>query len=787
MATKASRTEHHERSGRRLRDQPLRFVGLYLASIPGLFTAWLIHAYVQGVQLDWGPIHWHVDAPDSAPVIASVLLTLVSVGLSVQAYGFAEHRKVWLQRSLAGSVFGLGMLFAINVGTGPHYWWSGIFVITGWIVALLWSLARLDVTRSDPRGEDTTEKETFLDKIGLKGYRGKVTETVMDDDGTPLRSEIKMTHAPGGTIDPVQSAVPNMESYVGAPAGLSRAVPSGRADQSHVTLLHKDPLAGRIPLGPPSHPGGSIKDPLTFAIYDDGHPVWCYLGGGPGFSPSGYGFMGMSRTGKTWAENQMLSEVITRRDTVIMYLNRAKGMQDVRMIIDGIEVAIISDSVGDYVSALNRVKRIMTYRSNQLGLYGITEWDPQTCFWNPPQRRADGQPIPMEPMPALIVHVGEADAVLEQAGDLGVYLSSKGLSLGVIPGYSLQRASAESMPTGLRFNVGTWWCFGCGDEVSVGFALSEPTIRAGAHPEYWKQSKPGNFYFEGVGIDDTLFAKRAKTQSGDSDAAFKAEMLARNAHFGPLMAKLDQGSVNATRAKDEPEAWWTLHVRNTDAIRRQLTGGTANLTESDRRPQTADPNVAAYEPPANQTAPEDDMARRFAADAPQSDETAEHVAALAEVEEEIRALREEGQIHGVELYPVDEFGDTAEREDPRAPLPDAPADDDLEWEDDRPEPSSRGDMILAVHEVLRQLMADPAFHDPSDPTGNTIIVQMADIKDRMKYRSRSWFSTLVSEMAKGLTTPPPAMTLERTDDGRRGRPAVYRVRQLPPDDPANNV
>lgn len=757
MATR-TRAATESRSHRKLRDQPVAFLGLFLAPFGGLLTAWAMHLYINGFT--WKS--WHLIGSPAAMGVTTTLIGAGGVVLAYVAWHFAEHRRMPLRIALTGSVATLSALFGANVGTGPHRWWSFAFIACAWFVAVMWSLARLNVTRSDPREPVEGEKETWLDKIGLKGYRGRVVDEVMDDRGRPLRTEVEMTHAPGGTIEPVQGAVPNIESYVQAPANMSRATGTDRADRSHLTIMHQDALRRPVPIGPPSHPGGSIADPVTFAIYDTGHPVWCRIGGGPGLNPSGYGFMGMARTGKTVGENQMITELITRTDVVIMYLNLAKGMQDVRPIIPGVEVAIISDAVGDYRSALNKVKRIMTYRSNQLGLYGISAWSADRCFHNPPQRRANGEPIPMEPMPALVVHVGEADAILQSnADEFGVYLASKGLSLGVIAGWSLQRASHDMMPTSLRFNIGAWWCFGCGDDASASFALSDNTVRAGAHPENWKQSKPGYHFFEGPGVDEEWWPRVARTMSAPTDEEFEATILSRTLEYGPRMARLDRGSADATRDQGADMSWWDLNARHTADLRARLTA-TANLV-----PQgTANPTANL----------EERMDRTFEATPPRDDETAEHMDLVAEVEAEMRGLRE---VEGVELYPADEDGTTAEGEDPREPLPPVAPDDDVTWEDERPDPPSRNDMILSVHEALRRMFDDPAFHDPSDPTGDTIIMRTADLKDLLRYRSRSWLSGLLSEMCEGLTTPPPAMTMERLD----GR---YRVHRLPPDHPANH-
>lgn len=772
MPARVSR-DHIDRGDRqrKLSEQHVPFVGLFLSPFAGLLLAWLIHAYVQGVSLDWGPISWHLSGSSAALVVVSCLISVGAIGLGVSGYHFADHRKPFLRWNLAVSAALLTFLFAISIGVGPHRWWSFGFVLFAWYVAGVWSMARLRVTRNDKRESDGEEKETILDKLGWKGFGFKVREQVLDPESGELeRTEIDVTHAPGETVERVQAGVPGAESYVGAPPGMSRAVRDpNHAGRSTLTFVHRDILDRRAPYGPPSFPGGSISDPLIFARYDTGHPVWCHIGGGPGFPPSGYGFMGMTRTGKTWGENQMLTELITRRDVVILYINQAKGAQDVAPIIAGVEATVIASGdaasdagVGEYKAGLEMVKRIITYRQAQLARFGEQAWHPG-CFSSPPtRRRSDGTIEKMEPMPALVVHVGEADSILERAGDLGIYVASKGLSCGVIAGWSLQRASAESMPTGLRFNVGTWWVFGCGDEYSAGFALTDSVLKAGAHPEEWKQRKPGYHYFYGMGIDESLFPVPARTNSGESQEDLLIRMSRRCMDFAPQMARLDRGSANATGAPGEPGNRWDLLVEQTDRLRQIYLGGEdANVTASDRNPgpQTQPAGPATFTVGDNVAG-----------------EDADTLTATAEFDDEVRSVTE---VEGVELYPQFSDDPSAGRDD--LPAPPDPA-DDLVFDEGKPAAASRGEAVRALHAALRQLMADPDFRDPADPTGSTAIIQVDDIYSRFPYRSRPWFSGELTKMANGEQTPPPALSLERHPDFPPTA-AKYRLKRVG-DDPA---
>lgn len=757
MAAK-TKTAPVEKSGRSLKHQPNRFLGLFLAPFAGLLTAWLIHVWTLGVNLHWGRLSWVVQASHAAPFVAVSVITAATVGLSVLSWKFAAHRDRAKQGSLAGSVGTLGILFAINVGTGPHYWWSGLFILAGWAVAVIWSLVRLDVARNDKSSGDDHE-DGFLERAGLKGWKARKVRPIHDERGEQIATEVEFQHAEGDTVDQLQDAVPRFESASAAPAGMSRATETDRADRSKLTVLHVDPLADVIKLPDPTAPGGSVADPagLRTGIYSNGHPVLSYIAGTRNVTPSSYLFMGMTRTGKTTTENALLVDVQTRRDAVILYLNKAKGLQDVRPIIAGVEACVLADEAeqaGLYKEAFRQVKAIMAYRQGTLARFGIDAWSAE-CFASPPWRTdEDGRRVQMEPMPFLIVHVGEADAILDRSGAEAVFLASKGLSLGVCTGWSLQRADHLSMPTGLRYNLGTAWCFGVGDNDSAEFALTTHVLKAGAHPEKWRQSKPGYFYFQGLGVDEEMFPVHARSAGiGANGEKITAAILTRSLEWAPRMAKLDSGSVAATNG------WWEKTVAETNRLRDELLG-TA----------TATPQVAGEAPTATRTA---------TATAGSAATSAPHVTAPA-VDDEEREVREDmedearntSHVEGTELYPQFDDG-AATMADATVPL--QHDGQEFSWEDDRPAPRDRGAAVAALRQALAELAADPKLLDPD---GITTVITASMIADRYPFRSRPFFVTALIQMAKGDLDVGNHLVLSAAPD--LGKSAgKYRLQRVP--------
>jgi hypothetical protein len=759
--TKTTTTEHTERGGsRKISDQPRRFLGLFLAPFAGLPVAWMLYLWTRGVDLHWGPFDWTVRTPGYAPTLAIMLFTGLTIYLAKVSWDFTEHRHPSKRGALLASVAALGALFILNVGNGPSWLLSGLFIIIGWFTAIVWSIARLDVARNDKReGDSENEGPDWLKR--LKGWRATKTTPIHNDAGEHIGTEVKFKHADGDTVEALQDSVAGIESSTGSPAGLSTAVGGDRADESTMTLMHKDALAGRQMLMEPSSPGGSIADGMVFATYAKGMKLTVWIGGS-GISDktpsevaslSNYLFMGMARSGKTYGENQMLTETGTRRDVAILYLNKSKGLQDWRIISPITEVAVMeadADAGGEYRAAFQNVEKIMRYRQQVLGRFGIPEYNVRDCFHSPKWRTdpATGKREQMEPMPELLVHVGEADAILMSDGPRCQTIASKCLSLGIIIGFSMQRADHSQMPTGLRFNLGTVFCFGTSDDVSASFALSEQTLKAGAHPDHWKNRKQGYFYYEGLGVDDAMFPIPLRTSSDTDRDTMAAKILTRNLEWGPRMAKLDRGSAEATR-DDKGNIWWDRMVTETDRIRREV------LQQAPRKPDPANPQVADEEEDEYaaelrkvraEAAPVDDD--EFADDDfdfdDGDDEDPRQVA--EELEEH---MRETKSVDEIDLYPPDP--ETGERGDASmATMQVEKTAGYASWEeDDKPAARDRAAAIGGFNRACDELLADESLRDPADSTGRTVIVNPGMLHERYPFRSRPFYTSILAEAAAG--------------------------------------
>lgn len=705
MATKTKTRTDDKGSGRALQHRHLPFSGL-LAMVPiAMLVGWVLNTQVndtaRGLALTTGGI------------------ALLTSGITLVAYAAGEDRRPLVRWHVTVSVFLAGTAEAVTVAIGMPFWWGLTFGIGGVFLASSWALYRLDALRRDEK-EDSDEKSGIVEK--LKNYRFRKVQPHYDQDGDLARIEVDVDHLDGETAEALQGAVANLESATGSPRGRSRAVPSqDQADKSKLVLVTKDVLKGLVPYPGPSAPGCSITCALVTGVYEDQELVRQYRAGGSpeAPNPASKGWMGMTRTGKTMNAQVETMEMMSRSDVTIWWFDTVKGAQTVRPLRRGLDVIIASDDPGAFRRGMTALTRLIRWRADKLGECGYRAWTPEAA--TDPRLR----------MPFLVPHFEEADVLCELAGDELVFIASKGLSVGVSTGISLQRADHTSMPTGLRFNIGNWSVFGCGDDISAGFALSDATIDAGAHPEYWKQSKPGYHYTEGIGIDQERYPVPAKSYIAGDD-----EMEAHANEWGPRMMPLDKGSVQALGA------WYDQAKADTHALVARWDGGTANPT-----------------PAAPTSAPvgeEDEDAR-----------------IRAEVDEEVDDVGEELRRDGT----YDGIDEATHGIDPREPIPPTRP-DGVSWSIGQPAPS-REVAIKSLQDALLAI-ADgpvPTGSEENDDwvrrEGDWLVFAVTAIAERYPFRARPWFSEALKDMAAG-GIPTPGIVLEKDSDS-----GGYRLRRTP--------
>lgn len=806
--------------------QHRRFSGLYLAPLPGLLFAWMLHVWTTGVH--WGPI----DTPGSEGVTALLGTSLgaVSVVLAFTAWHFSAHRDAPVRWAFTVSTLTISLLFAANVWRGPSYWVSGAFLVLGFTVATVWSLSRTNVARNDKRSDGESqqvERKGFLETVGASALTKWKSWIERDEKGEPARLVVQAKHGEGQTaavmaenVDAIASMVAS-ETGLPVPHGMHTAVPGERADESTTTIMLGNPFKGHRPLGPLTNPGKSIAEWTSFADYADGQPFFMTIAAGLNIPGScSYCIAGITRAGKTVAENQMLTDWLSRIDFVLLYLNQAKGMQDIRPLLPAVEAAVIAEDGdaghGDYVAGAESLKKIMSYRQSQLAKFGVSAWSPR-CGDPDPARRPSivdpaspiGARIVMEQMPFLLAHFAEADSILS-SGKMsahGVFIASKGLSLGVASGWSLQSPSYKIMDTDLRRNLGMRLCFGVADDDAAEFMLDTEERQAGARPEKWGQKKPGQFYASGPGIEQNRVPTALKTRflvgeekhADGKDKTFDelndeyvAELLRRNYENAKTVCKLDRGSAEAT------QGWWDEQVEKTNDLRDRMLHGKVADDPAPRTPHSAPADSAATPQPSRTPHP---APRTFtpqgmdSADPapkprprPQPDPHDDDAISAEEIEEGAEEFMDDVRsTHGgtplddpdmeevrSELYPADDEDTEELRNTSIHPPANVPTEDfdplADSAEDDKPTAKTRQEAIEVLAGALDALIAERG-------NGRSVVTGPGEIAERHGLRSRPWVTDEVNKLLMGQGDLASRYVAELDGKPKLGRYKIRRIGQ----------
>lgn len=664
-----------ERQAKGLKQRHVPFTAL-LGGVPVTFLGWwALHLVLRG---------------DALRLALAVTLAemLVGIGLAALAFHIGKGRRPLVRWHIAASVSLAGLGGAITVAVGWRWIWVITYLSFGVLITVSWMLYRLDALRADKGdgdGEDDLKKELGLGKVR---FRNAVRHE--DADGKLARIEVDVDLKNGETIDTVQGALPSLESVANAVPLRGRVVRGDSADKAHLTLIMQDMMKGKIPWPGPSAPGACITEPIVDGMFEDQQvSQWFLAGNHPDApNPSSRGIMGMTRTGKTLVAQIDVLEMVTRKRVVIFWFDSIKGAQTVGPLRPAFDIVVADDvESGDpkmFRAGMKAIINLIKDRADRLGRAGYRQWTPEA---------ADALG-----MPFLYAHLEEADVLCDIAPDELVFIASKGLSAGVGGGISLQRASHESMPTALRFNIGTWDCFGCGDAISVGFALSDSTINAGAHPEEWRQSKPGYHYREGIGIDPQRWPVLRKGYF-----ATDPRMAAHVTEWAPHMDKLGEEDIAALGD-------WYQQMK--EIMRREDLG----MLRTNGSPPPTRLNV---------NRPDDEE---------EGEGTLEEYKRSARAD--IESMRESGEI---ETDP-----ETADIDPDRPIAVDAEA-EEITWRNP-PEAISKAAADEAFDRALFELAADP---DLWDARRGCVVFMVGTLAERYKFRTRPWFSKRLSELKEG--------------------------------------
>ncbi|MGW1199515.1 plasmid transfer protein TraB [Streptomyces sp. NPDC002536] len=359
-------------------------------------------------------------------------------------------------------------------------------------LALSWNI-RL-VLRRNPDAAAGSADGGLLEKVGLA--KTQITRSTVAPNKATFDLQLPRGEL---TTDDVTKAMPLLASALDVPKNAVRVTPDpDSASRAQLTIVPHDLLKNTVPYPGPSHPGGSIADPVHVGIYEDGTPAVLYFPGDPqaGRNAMHLLVMGMTGSGKSEGGLTALAEILSRRDVVVWASDPGKDEQTLGPLLPAIGWAALN--VKSTEALIEALKAAIPERTKWLAKHGYKQWVPECA-----ETQADGSPG----MPYLIGWFEEAAKTIRETDeDVFTGISQEARSAGISLVVSMQRASGNQVSTDTRASLGSSWCFGVRNERDAGFALDDEVLDAGAAPHLWKDKKPGYSYLVANGVPETFWA-----------------------------------------------------------------------------------------------------------------------------------------------------------------------------------------------------------------------------------------------------------------------------------------
>jgi len=424
-------------------------------------------------------LHW---------VIPSLLIALVILlggsAMAGLAMWHTRTRKDPLHKWLpAGTCLAVAWWVAWADVRGLHARWTlAAWLVAGGFVAFAWIMrAHMGKATADGGGVS----EWFASASGHTTTPGLRLTDVKAEGG---RITAVAEHPPGVSTEDVTANLGALESAGNVPAGSLNISPHPHsARRSLVTVVNPRTLSEPRLYPGPSHPGGSMADPLRWGRFADGSD-WLATP----FAPGGAGWQlmvtGMTGTAKTTGVGYTaLGEMVTRQDAAVIVVDPAKGEQFMGPMRPALHHLETDLDGGGVERTLLRINGMCRPRMDYLGRLGLPRW-----------REGCG-------LSAVGVWVEEAAWVFNALGAAAVkqwvlpmVLTAR--SAGVFIVLSLQRASWDQIPPVIRAQLASV-CMGVEQKKDADFGLSHEQKSAGCDPSKWGPRHPGMCYTDMPGVD----------------------------------------------------------------------------------------------------------------------------------------------------------------------------------------------------------------------------------------------------------------------------------------------
>lgn len=452
---------------------------------------WMVGA---GTGLASLPAHYYW--ADNAAATAG--LTLASVALTGVTWWAGKattaQRRLHAAITIAAGTSWFTAAAVAGPGAGPL---GGLYFMGAPAVALSWNIRQ--VLRRNPEAAGAAGDGGLLEKVGLA--RTQITRSEV----APNKASFDLQLPRGElTTDDVTKAMPLIASALDVPKNAVRMSPDpDSASRARLVIVPRDLLKNTVPYPGPSHPGGSIADPVHVGIYEDGTPAVMYFPGDPeaGRNAMHLLIMGMTGSGKSEGGLTALAEVLSRKDLVVWASDPAKAEQTLGPLLPAIDWAALDMKSTEAMIAA--IKAAIPARTAWLAKYGYKQWVPACA-----RPQADGSPG----MPYLLGWFEEAAKTIRETDeDVFTGIAQEARSAGVSLVVSMQRASGNQVSTDTRASLGSSWVYGVRNDRDAQFALDDEVLDAGAAPHLWKDKKPGYCYLVANGIPETFWATPARS------------------------------------------------------------------------------------------------------------------------------------------------------------------------------------------------------------------------------------------------------------------------------------
>lgn len=475
-------------------------------------------------------------------ITSAVLATAGMVVVFGALTGFTWHafrargHSIRVHATISMAAAGIWLVAAVAVGFRTKAVWS-VWLLGGIGLCVAWTLRR--IARGDGHDHHDDSGQKILEAVDLAGARFGRPKVI----GAKVSAPLQLVRGEHTTAD-AQAIARRLDSKLGLRRGATRIIENDEDEsRPHVEIVPRDPLVKPIPWRGPDAPGESIAEKISFGTYDDSSRAGLWLPGAtkPVRVSAHLRVAGMTGAGKTETGLVICTNILTRCDASLIYVDSVKGIQSIAPIINGVDLPIIDRPTA--VAFLKRLPHVIRARTEWLGQHGFKQWQPG-CG-----------------LKYLVVHIEESADLIADSVTF-TKITEQARSAGITLVCSQQRWTHDRVDTSARANFGAGLCFGVDNEDSARVVLSEETMDANVAPWSWKNMKPGYFLLEAPGVDPRLWPVPARADLAEAEHLTEAVAEFATPGLDPTTA-LAVGDLYATHASKvaEGKAPWQKPVK----------------------------------------------------------------------------------------------------------------------------------------------------------------------------------------------------------------------------------